>query len=67
MGGRNDEVNAARMVTRSARRCDNDTRGDLGRVPSDPKQQVEELLAARTAPIASWRDPTYGLIEIYRF
>ena len=46
---------------------DNDTRGDLGRVPSDLKQQVEELLAARTTQIASWRDPTYGLIEIYRF
>ena len=46
---------------------DNDTRGDLGRVPADLKQQVEEFLAARTAQIASWRDPTYGLIEIYRF
>jgi hypothetical protein len=46
---------------------DNDTRGDLGRVPWDLKQQVEEFMAARTEQIASWRDPTYGLIEIYRF
>jgi hypothetical protein len=46
---------------------DNDTRGDLTRVPSLLEQQVNEVLTSRATKIASWRDPTYGLIEVYRF
>jgi hypothetical protein len=46
---------------------DNDTRGDLTRVPPLLKQQVDGLLNSRAAKVASWRDPTYGLIEIFRF
>jgi hypothetical protein len=46
---------------------DNDTRGDLTRVPPQLRQQVNEVLTARTALVGAWRDPTYGLIEIYRF
>jgi hypothetical protein len=46
---------------------DNDIRGDLTRVPMELRQQVTEVLTSRSAMVASWRDPTYGLIEIYRF
>jgi hypothetical protein len=46
---------------------DNDTRGDLMRAPSALKAQVDELLATRSRQVASWTDPTYGLVEIYRF
>ena len=46
---------------------DNDTRGDLTRVSPELRQQVNGILVARAARVAAWRDPTYGLIEIYRF
>jgi hypothetical protein len=46
---------------------DNDTRGDLTRVPSLLEQQVNDVLTSRATKVASWRDPTYGLIEVYRF
>jgi len=46
---------------------DNDTRGDLTRVSPRLRQQVNDVLGSRAARVASWRDPTYGLIEIYRF
>jgi hypothetical protein len=45
---------------------DNDTRGDLTRVPPQLRQQVNEVLSLHASLIASWRDHTYGLIEIYR-
>jgi hypothetical protein len=45
---------------------DNDVRGDLTRVPFQLQQQVNDVLA-RAARVSSWRDRTYGLIEIYRF
>ena len=46
---------------------DNDTRGDLTRVSPRLRQQVNDILASRAERVASWMDPTYGLIEIYRF
>jgi hypothetical protein len=45
---------------------DNDTRGDLTRAPAQLQQQVHDALT-RAKWIDTWRDPTYGLIEIYRF
>jgi hypothetical protein len=46
---------------------DNDIRGDLTRVPSQLQRQVNDVLSFRAALVGSWRDHTYGLIEIYRF
>ena len=46
---------------------DNDTRGDLTRVPSRLRQQVNGVLSNQAARVAGWSDPTYGVIEIYRF
>ncbi len=45
---------------------DNDTRGDLTRVPAQLRQQVDDALT-RAKRVDAWSDPTYGLIEIYRF
>ena len=56
-----DRVGSAYLI------FDNDVRGDLTRVPSRLQQQVNDVLASRTVLVASWRDHTYGLIEIYRF
>jgi hypothetical protein len=46
---------------------DNDTRGDLSRVPRELNGQVEDILTSGASLIASWQDPTYGLLQIYRF
>jgi hypothetical protein len=46
---------------------DNDIRGDLTRVPSQLRQQVNDVLSSRAALVGVWRDRTYGLIEIYWF
>ena len=46
---------------------DNDTRGDLTRVPAQLRQEVYDVLTTRATMVDAWRDPTYGLIEIYRF
>jgi hypothetical protein len=46
---------------------DNDIRGDLSRVPSQLQRQVNDVLSSRAALVGSWRDHTYGLIEIYRY
>jgi len=46
---------------------DDDTRGDLTRVPPELRRQVNDILTSGSAIVASWSDPTYGLFEIYRY
>jgi hypothetical protein len=55
-----ESVGAAYLI------LDDDTRADLTRFPAQLRQEVHDALT-RATRIDVWRDPTYGLIEIYRF